>query len=193
VEKAFKTMNRETTFSPCRFYRYTLWREWGNIDPIMDLLCTIERAQFGWSHIGNRNQFIQFIGLNPSTADEKMDDPTVRRCINFAKAWGFGGMCMTNLFAFRATDPNTMKSEKHPIEHLPGWQAETISAVALAAGLIVAAWGKDGAHLKRGEEVQRLLQKFQVQCLGQNGDGSPKHPLYLASITRPVPFRKSKP
>lgn len=70
-------------FSPCGRYRYTLWREW----------------------IGGEG-FVQFIGLNPSTATDTEDDPTIRRCINYAKSWGYGGMCMTNLFAYRATLPS---------------------------------------------------------------------------------------
>lgn len=84
-------MIKDTIFSPCREYRYTLYREWMPGDKV-----------------------VQFIGLNPSTADEVKNDPTVTRCINYAKAWGYTGMYMTNIFAFRETDPNEYKTaEEH--------------------------------------------------------------------------------
>ena len=79
-------------FSGCRTYRYTLWRSWDR-----------DKGD------------VMFIGLNPSTADETLNDPTVRRCINYAKSWGYGGIYMANMFAFRATDPKEMKQAKDPI------------------------------------------------------------------------------
>ncbi|GHX72979.1 hypothetical protein VCSRO16_3593 [Vibrio cholerae] len=78
-------MKNTAELSKCRKYRYALWRTWDSDKP-----------------------FAMFIGLNPSTADEKNDDPTLRRCINFAKSWGYGGVCMANLFAFRATCSGTV-------------------------------------------------------------------------------------
>jgi len=83
-------INKRAAFSPCRTFRYSLWHQWGD------------------DSLG----YAMFIGLNPSTADETLDDPTVRRCINFARDWGYGALCMTNLFAFRSTDPSVMKA--HP-------------------------------------------------------------------------------
>ena len=105
---------RSATFSPDRNYRYTLWRRW------LD-----------------RRPSLMVIGLNPSTADETKDDPTVRRCICFARDWGFGALCMTNLFAFRATDPNLMKAAPEPIG-----DANNAALVLTAgqAGLVLAAW-----------------------------------------------------
>lgn len=85
-------MIKDTIFSPCREYRYTLYREWAPGDKV-----------------------VMFIGLNPSTADEVNNDPTVRRCINYAKQWGYTGMYMTNIFAYRATDPNVMKAHPEPV------------------------------------------------------------------------------
>ncbi|MCU7816788.1 MAG: DUF1643 domain-containing protein [Candidatus Thiodiazotropha sp. (ex Rostrolucina anterorostrata)] len=78
--------------SPDRDYRYSLWRIWQPDDP-----------------------YALFIGLNPSTADEYENDPTIRRCIRFAKDWGFGGLYMANLFAIRATKPKIMKAHHAPI------------------------------------------------------------------------------
>lgn len=85
-------MKKYATLSEDRKYRYTLTRIWDETKPK-----------------------VMFIGLNPSTADETKDDPTIIRCINFAKSWGYGGLEMTNLFAFRATNPKVMKNEKEPI------------------------------------------------------------------------------
>jgi len=84
-------MKSHATFSPCRKYRYSLFRIWDE-----------------------DKSLVLFIGLNPSTADEKEDDPTIRRCINFAKqwGWGYGGLIMGNLFSFRATQPSDLKQAK---------------------------------------------------------------------------------
>ncbi len=78
-------MKSDAELSKCRAYRYALWRTWDESKP-----------------------FAMFVGLNPSTADELEDDPTIRRCINFSKLWGYGGLCMVNLFAYRATDPTAL-------------------------------------------------------------------------------------
>lgn len=127
------------------------------------------------------------IGLNPSTADETQDDPTIRRCIDFAKRWGFGSLCMTNLFAWRDTDPSEMKKALGPIgpenDH---W----LSEVAQQAGMILAAWGKDGSHLNRAQLVTEALPP--MHCLRLNQDGSPGHPLYIPADTSPIPFSKKE-
>ncbi len=93
----YSTKNaKATVFSSNRVYRYVLWREWNQL----------LSAPF---------RYAMFIGLNPSTADETKNDPTVRKCIGFAKRWGYDGLCMTNLFAFRATDPGAMLKDLAPI------------------------------------------------------------------------------
>lgn len=167
-------MNRETIFSGCRKYRYTLWREWGvGTLPMLEL--------------GNRKSpeaYCMFIGLNPSTADETNDDPTIRRCIDFAKRWGYGALCMTNIFAWRDTDPEKMKRELEPIGL---YNDEWLTKVAAGAGVIVAAWGKHGAHMNRAEQVKKLIPN--LQCLKLNGDGSPQHPLYLKATLTPFPLQ----
>ena len=149
------------TFSPCRNYRYSLWREWG----------------------ADSLGYAMFIGLNPSTADETRDDPTVRRCINFAKDWGFGALCMTNLFAFRATDPTVMKVQSDP--NGPDNNA-TLKKLATDAGVVVAAWGTHGTHRGRDKEVLGMLPG--LKCLALTKDGLPKHPLYLLKALRPMPL-----
>lgn len=144
-------------FSPCRVYRYSLWRTWG----------------------GSRG--VAFIGLNPSTADEVNDDPTVRRCIGYARAWGFGRLYMLNAFAYRATDPRRMKDADDPV----GPENDAIiAAVANDCELTVAAWGTHGAHLDRHHQVRRLVNK--LHHLGLTKHGFPKHPLYLPANLKPV-------
>jgi hypothetical protein len=134
----------------------------------------------------DKDEFVQFIGLNPSTADETHNDPTVRRCMDFAKRWGYSAMCMTNIFAWRDTDPLKMKAAGDPI----GYENDDwLVRVAKGAHIRVACWGNDGAHLGRGVQVGRMIP-HDLHCLGTNADGSPKHPLYLSKLHKPQPFNK---
>lgn len=156
-------MIRDAVLSSCRRYRYALWRSWD------------EGAA--------RSGYVLFIGLNPSTADERIDDPTIRRCVGFAKSWGFGKLCMANLFAWRATSPAQMKVAHDPI----GPDNERLlDRMAADAALVIAAWGADGCFMQRGTEVASRLSR--LHCLRQTKDGSPAHPLYLPKHLQPVPF-----
>lgn len=151
-------------FSPCRRWRYTLWRIWDESKP-----------------------YCAFIGLNPSTATETENDPTVSRCINYARDWGFGGMYMLNIFAWRATDPNDMKAADEPV----GAENDiAIVKVAKNAGLVICAWGNHGSYRNRSASVRRLLKQEGVvpHCLVITGSGEPGHPLYLRSDCKPVKF-----
>lgn len=147
-------------FSKCRKYRYTLWRRWGP------------------------GKYCAFICLNPSTADETNDDPTVRRCINYAKDWGYDAFVMLNLFAWRATDPKDMKAQPDPIGDSNDWH---ILKTAKQAGIVVAAWGSHGTHLRRDEEVMSLMLSNHIQLHGLafTQDGNPRHPLYLKKTLKP--------
>ena len=158
-------MNRKTKFSPCRTYRYALWREW----------------------IGGSG-YAMFVGLNPSTADEMLDDPTIRRCIGFAKSWGYAALCMTNLFAFRATEPKDMMAAADPIG--PGNDA-FLQELAPDAGVVVAAWGAHGAYRGRDAEVCRMLPD--LHCLALTKGGHPGHPLYLPKHLIPYRFQSFEP
>ncbi len=151
------------TFSPCRRYRYTLWRSWsGEPD-------------------------VAFCGLNPSTADETIDDPTIRRIIGFAKAWGYHGVVMLNAFAFRATDPKVMKAEADPV----GPENDlAIRVISWDVDKVVACWGTHGSFRDRDMEISSMLCG-RLYCLGTNADGSPKHPLYLRGDSALVPWRKA--
>jgi len=163
---------RNTEFSPCRKYRYTLWREFYSAQAINPPLLPVE---------GNRaHNYAMFIGLNPSTADETQDDPTIRRCIGFAKSWGYGALCMTNLFAWRDTLPENMKRASDPVGPR---NDEWLLDCAKGAGVIVAAWGKHGAFMNRAHNLLKLIPN--VMALRLNDDGSPAHPLYLPKTSQP--------
>ncbi len=130
-----------------------------------------------------------FIGLNPSTADEHGPDPTVRRCINYAKSWGYGSLTMLNLFAYRATDPQQLFVAATPVgratdRHLVA-QTELI---AQHGGMVVAAWGNHGMHRARAAEVRRLLSArgTRLHYLVLTQAGEPGHPLYLRQDLRPL-------
>lgn len=153
-------IHKSATFSDDRRYRYTLSRIWKPGKP-----------------------YTNFVGLNPSTADANFDDPTIRRCIRFAGDWGCGGMVMTNLFAFRATDPFEMKAAREPVGGADN--DEWIARIARDAGIVVAAWGVHGTHLGRAQEVLQMVDAA-WHVLGLTKKGFPKHPLYLPSITKPV-------
>lgn len=144
-----------------RRYRYELWRRWSGGD------------------------YCCFVGLNPSTADESADDPTIRRCIGFAKAWGYGALCMLNLFAFRATDPADMKREPEPVG---ADNDATLARLTEGAGIVIAAWGVHGTHRNRASEVMVNLPS--LHCLGLTKDGHPRHPLYLPKTSEPLPLNK---
>lgn len=124
-----------------------------------------------------------FIGLNPSTADETQDDPTVRRCIRYAQSWGFNALYMTNIFAFRTPFPLLMKRAQDPVG--PD-NDETLIRLAADAGIVIAAWGTHGAHMQRGKAVRRMIPDLHVLKLTK-GD-HPCHPLYLKADLKPVPW-----
>ncbi len=153
-------IKREATFSSCQRYRYSLLREWSATQ-----------------------SKVLFVGLNPSTADAELDDPTIRRCIGFAKAWGFGGLYMGNLFAFRSTDPKGLLTASDPVG--PDNDAVLLQ-LAQAAGLVVAAWGNHGAWMDRAGQVKSLFGPLSILKL--NRSGQPAHPLYLKGDLRPMPW-----
>ena len=127
------------------------------------------------------------IGLNPSTADEKVNDPTITRCISFARLWGFGGVCVTNLFGFRATAPTELKAYHDPIgKENDAWVHE----MAKEAAIKVAAWGNHGKFLNRSVEFLSSLD--QLHCIKMNKSGEPAHPLYLKAELKPVPIIPSQ-
>jgi hypothetical protein len=124
-----------------------------------------------------------FVGLNPSTANELEDDPTVRRCIGFARKWNSGGLILVNLFAYRSTNPAALLEADDPIG--PANDGH-ILASARGASRVVLAWGTRGVFLRRDQHVLSLLPG--AHCLGTTRGGHPKHPLYLPGNSRLRPF-----
>lgn len=152
------------TFSPCEQYRYRLWRNWG----------------------GDPSNLIAFCGLNPSTATHEVNDPTVTRCINYAKAWGYSGMFMLNCFAWRDTDPKLMKKAIEPV----GIENdEAIRQVVSECSMVVAAWGAHGRYRDRAAKVLELLKDVDLYALRITKTGQPQHPLYLPSKLKPTLWR----
>lgn len=166
-------MIRRCEFSADRVYRYTLWR---TFYPVLAIAPPLLPVAGNGTH-----NYLMVIGLNPSTADERQDDPTIRRCKGFAEAWGFGALCMTNLFAIRGTDPGIALA--HPAPTGPENDA-WLRAAAAGAGLVVAAWGDRGNFNRRNAEVESLL-KGKLHCLRFTKTGQPEHPLYLPKTLRP--------
>lgn len=153
-------MERSAYISHCGRYRYLLTRTW---DPGLPS--------------------VLFVGLNPSTADGEQDDATVRRCIGFAKEWGYGALRIANLFAYRATDPRTMMQMIDPIGPNNDVWLKTISD---QAKLTVVCWGARGSYMDRAQRVLTFLHK--PHHLGLTKDGHPRHPLYLKSTCKPAPY-----
>ncbi|WP_299297674.1 DUF1643 domain-containing protein [uncultured Tateyamaria sp.] len=148
-------------YSDCERYRYSLTRIW---DPA--------------------GQRVNFVMLNPSTATEVQNDPTVERCERRARTLGFGSFAVTNIFAWRDTDPRAMRAATDPVG------PDNDAAIAECAGWadqVIAAWGTHGAHLGRGETVATLLRGMDrpIYHLGLSKAGHPKHPLYLPYSQQP--------
>lgn len=124
-----------------------------------------------------------FVGLNPSTADENLNDPTIRRCINFCKKWGYGSMYMLNIFAYRATDPKVMKMQE---DSVGPENNSCLEKITRKAGIVIAAWGIHGGHRNRDKEAMGHLHK--LHTIGFTKHGYPSHPLYLRADLFPIPW-----
>lgn len=123
--------------------------------------------------------------MNPSTADETTDDPTIRRCINFAKSWGYGGILVANLFAFRSTNPQRLYTEQDPVGSANDFYIKEYSD---KSKLTIACWGNHGNFINRSEEVCKLVNS--LYCLDINKSGEPKHPLYVKHNITPKPYTR---
>lgn len=153
-------------FSPCMVYRYKLWRGDAKNDPLV------------------------VIGLNPSTADEKQDDPTIRRCMGYAIRWGHSGFVMLNLFAVRSTDPSVLgPNGTMCLPHgLVGPANDEWIAAETEGRKVLCAWGVHGALHDRDKAVVKLIKARETICLKKTKDGHPIHPLYQPSAAVPIPY-----
>lgn len=154
-------MRRSAIISACGTYRYRLDRIWEEGGPML-----------------------AFVMLNPSTADGEVDDPTIRRCIHFAKAWGYAGLIVGNLFALRATDPTELYTHADPV----GPDNDIyLAQIAKDTHQTVAAWGSHIIAVQRGRKVAAMPWN-NLCALKITRDGHPGHPLYISGQTKPVPF-----
>jgi len=154
---------RRAAFSRCQRYRYQLERRWEGKSP---------------------PKRVVFIGLNPSTADHQIDDPTIRRCMGFACSWGYNVLTVVNLFAYRTPYPAELKKAIDPVG---AYNSRHLNRVISEADLVVACWGRHGGWQKQDK---RLVKRFKdrLYCLAENNDGSPVHPLYQRSTAQPSPW-----
>lgn len=155
---------QSAVISACGKYRYVLTRQ-----------------------VGPEASTAAFVMLNPSTADADTDDPTIRRCIGFARQWGCGKLVVLNLFAFRATKPADLKRAADPVgsDNL-AWFTRSLGGV----DLVVCGWGVHGEHMDQDRNILDWLNELGVEplALGLTKDGHPRHPLYVPYSAEPVPF-----
>lgn len=162
-------------FSTCGRYRYVLSRMWEPPD----------------TH--DPSKVLVVIGLNPSTATELEDDPTIRRCIDYAERWGHHGLTMLNLFAYRATDPRKLRAFCNEGGDIVGGEPQE-TALELITGFgrrVLCAWGVHGHLFNRAAYVREMLAANgrDLVHLGLTKAGFPKHPLYLKADLQPEPWR----
>lgn len=152
-------MNKGANFSPDRKYRYALWRIWQPDKPL-----------------------VMVIGLNPSTANEHVDDPTIKRVMKLVGGWGYGGFYMMNLFAIISSDPSILIGHSDPMGENDYW----LEDIAIQCEMIVFAWGSFKEAKARAEIVKAKFPG--AYCLRKSKDGNPWHPLYIPGKTQAIPF-----
>jgi hypothetical protein len=159
--------NNGAEFSPCRKYRYRLWRIWDESKPL-----------------------VMFVGLNPSTANEASDDPTIRRVTSLARNLGYGGVYMMNCYSLVSTNPAALLDVEihcfHDIED--SINERHLDEVSKLCKDVVFAWGNFNIVRRFGRDLT-MCAKFQnAKALHINKNGSPKHPLYCKATSKLVPF-----
>ena len=165
-------MRKGARISKCGNYRYKLWRIWDKDKPK-----------------------VMFLMLNPSTADGTNDDPTIRRCIGYAKSWGYGGLVVCNLFAYRSTHPETLLycEETLGINPIGDRNITTIFRQASKVDKIICAWGNEKIVNKLIDDRLRsslIILKDRLYILELSKYGVPKHPLYLKKDLKPILWQK---
>lgn len=154
-------LERSAVISDCGRYRYRLWRKWAHSD----------RMPVLW------------IMLNPSTADGTEDDPTIRRCREFSKAWGYGSMWIGNLYAYRSTDPSVLKTLGAEDARGPA-NDQHLYEMSCESAIIVCGWGNPGGEYMRTRLPLTVLSPGGIWCLGKTKHRAPRHPLYLPSASK---------
>lgn len=161
-------MSRGAIISECGQFRYLLTREW---DPL-------------------KSRRAVFVMLNPSTADAKLDDPTIRKCIGFARRWDCGGIVVVNLYAYRATDPADLKKAGWPVGPENDRFIGVVGECAARDGVLICAWGANAVGRERPRKVLDLLRNAGARpmAVAITKSGAPQHPLYAPYDGEPVPL-----
>jgi hypothetical protein len=146
-------VSRTAVLSEDGRYRYELRRAWDPLAPT-----------------------VLWVMLNPSTADDRQDDPTIRRVVGFSRAWGFGTVVVVNLFAYRATDPHALLQADAPVGPA---NDDTLRLWAPRAAEVIAAWGLVPKRLRWRIPQARAALGRTMTCLGTTKEGDPRHPLYV--------------
>lgn len=159
-----ETTQSEAVYSDCEAYRYSLTRRW---EP--------------------NGAIVNFVMLNPSVADAEKNDPTVERCERRARQLGYAAFVVTNIFAWRDTDPHAMRKARHPVGPM---NDKVLTETGQQADDVIAAWGAHGEHRDRGPEVEKLFRNLGVNLLhlGLSKHGHPRHPLYISYKIQPSPW-----
>jgi len=144
-------------------YRYALWRQWGDGD----------RPRLG------------IVMLNPSRADAFVNDPTIRRCITLAQSWGYAGLEVVNLFAYRTAHPRDLRRVADPVG---AHNDRYLTSLSHRCDRILLAWGNGGTFQGRDRQVRSLFPPELLDCLGLTRAGQPRHPLYLPGYAKPIPM-----
>ena len=160
-------MKKSAEISECGRYRWWLRRSWGNM-------------------FSKGNDVVTFVMLNPSKADASIDDPTIRRCIQFAKDWGFDTLSVRNLFAYRATEKRELLKADNPTG---GDRGDNELLAARSATLVVAAWG-EFVPFGRDVEVLEMFGDREIHVLGFCDNGKPRHPLFMPKSAKPVVWER---
>lgn len=163
-------MIRAATISPCGRYRYSLARSWAN-----EMIRTVPGGRVCW------------IMLNPSTADDKVDDPTIRKCIGFSKNWGYDSLEVVNLLAWRATHPRELRGEQ---DFVGPENAKAVTDAVARASLVVCAWGAADIVRAQGLGTHAAVHLHRsgvaLHHLGLTKHGEPRHPLYVPYSVAPT-------
>lgn len=153
--------------SQCQRYRYSLERRWDNAP-----------------------RYVLWVMLNPSIADAVLDDATIRRCMGYARAWGYGGILVGNLYAWRATDPRELdRAANAGLDVIGPENGRHLSTLIARASLVMCAWGRSGPlNQAKFEVMQRLRPPVVPHYLKLNANAEPAHPLRLPKSLKPTPW-----
>lgn len=181
-------VDKGASISECGRYRYHLWREWRGVDTPHENWRWLGAKDGNGAELGEPLSCV-FVMLNPSTADGNIDDPTVRRCVGFARALKYDRLEIVNLFAYRTKSPRELLALNHDDDPVGARNQDFVRRAAANAGIIICAWGVHGGHIEQNETALGWLDGHKTFALGLTAERHSRHPLYLPSASRPIPYR----